>query len=75
MSEIIVEFRARVLLDSEDPAITSFLRGTGMTLDNFLHDPEMVMDHILGHWDTLNIDIDEDEIDIDYLRGGDDAAE
>lgn len=75
MSEIIVEFRARVSLDSEDPAITSFLRDTGMTLDNFLNDPEMVMDHILTHWDTLNIDIDEDEIDIDYLRDGDDAAE
>lgn len=66
MSEIIVEFRGRVSLDPEDPAITSFLRDAGLTQDEFLDDPEMVMEHIHAHWDTLDIDTPADEVDIDY---------
>jgi hypothetical protein len=73
MSEIIVEFRGRVSLDPEAPAITSFLRDAGLTLDEFLRDSEMVMDHIFAHWDSLDIEIDIADDDIDYRR--DDDAE
>ncbi|MDE2517950.1 MAG: hypothetical protein O0X93_01680 [Methanocorpusculum sp.] len=66
MNEIIVEFRGRVSLDPEDPAITSFLRDAGLTLDDFLDDSEMVMDHIFTHWDSQDIEIAIDEVDIDY---------
>lgn len=73
MSQIIVDLRMKVEFDSEDPALTNLLSTMGYTLQEFLDDPEMVMDYIytIGSETTsIDVDIPTDEISIKMICKG-----
>lgn len=73
MSQIVVDLRMKVEFDSEDSALITFLGAMGYTLQEFLDDPEMVLDYIyhIGSETTLiDVDIPTDEISIKLVCKG-----
>lgn len=75
MSQIVVDLRMKVEFDSEDSALINFLSAMGYTLQEFLDDPEMVLDYIylIGSETTLiDVDIPTDDISIKLVCKGED---